>query len=211
MCSKCRRLTVANMKKKLKELGLEIIGGQIVQRVIADETRGEAVLDPNRKTIVAKTVSEGVIDDAGVVVNNYRTTFEDKKLTHKGDIIVKLSAPYNAAIIDEEHEGMLVSSFCSIIRNVVEIDKGYLVAFLNSEIAQEQLKNSVAGTLMSVLSSGKLYDLEIPVPSKQKQEEIGILFYKIIKNRSLIKQLIELENEKLSCMIALAGAEENAN
>ena len=35
MYSNYRRLTVINMKK-LKELNIEIVGGQIVQRVIAD-------------------------------------------------------------------------------------------------------------------------------------------------------------------------------
>ena len=190
------------MKMKLKELGLEITGGQIVQRVIADLTRGEEVLDPDRKTIVAKTIAEGLIDDEGIVVNNYKTTFDDKKLTHEGDIVVKLSAPYNAVIIDKEHEGMLVSSFCSIIRNVTQIDKKYLVAFLNSTFAQNQLKSSVVGTVMSILSNGKLYELEIPVPSKEKQESIGLFFEKTVKNRILLQKIIKLEEEKLSALIA---------
>ena len=190
------------MKKKLKELGLEIVGGQIVQRVIADVVRGEEVLDPERKTIVAKTVAEGLIDEEGIVVNNYKTTFDDKKLTHEGDIVVKLSAPYNAVIIDKDHEGMLVSSFCSIIRNVTQVDKKYLVAFLNSDIAQNQLKNSVVGTVMSILSNGKLGELEIPVPSKEKQEAIGLFFEKTIKNRVLLQKIMKLEEEKLSALIA---------
>ena len=189
------------MKKKLKELGLEIVGGQIVQRVIADVARGEEVLDHERKTIVAKTIAEGLIDEEGIVVNNYKTTFDDKKLTHEGDIIVKLSAPYNAVIIDKDHEGMLVSSFCSIVRNVTQIDKKYLVAFLNSDVAQNQLKNSVVGSVMSILSNGKLGELEIPVPSKEKQEEIGSYFEKTIKNRVLLTKIIKLEEEKLASLI----------
>ena len=201
MYSNYRRLTVINMKK-LKELNIEIVGGQIVQRVIADVERGEAVLDPQRKTIVAKTVSEGLIDEEGVVVNDYKTTFDDKKLTHEGDIVVKLSAPYNAVIIDKEHEGMLVSSFCSIIRNVNEIDKRYLVAFLNSDVAQTQLKNSVVGTVMSILSNGKLGDLLIPVPAREKQEEIGSYFEKTVKNRILLAKIIKLEEQKLAALIA---------
>ena len=201
MYSNYRRLTVINMKK-LKELNIEIVGGQIVQRVIADVERGEVVLDPQRKTIVAKTVSEGLIDEEGVVVNDYKTTFDDKKLTHEGDIVVKLSAPYNAVIIDKEHEGMLVSSFCSIIRNVNEIDKRYLVAFLNSDVAQTQLKNSVVGTVMSILSNGKLGELEIPVPSLEKQKEIGTFFEKTIKNRVILQKIMKLEEEKLTALIA---------
>lgn len=195
------RYTVTNMKT-LKELNVEIIGGQIVQRVIADPTKGEEILDPQRKTIVAKTISEGLINEEGVVINDYKTTFDEKKLTHEGDIVVKLSAPYNAVIIDKEHEGMLVSSFCSIIRNVTEIDKRYLVAFLNSEIAQTQLKNSVVGTVMSILSNGKLYDLCIPTPSTEKQNEIGSYFEKTVRNRVILQRIVKLEEEKLSTLLA---------
>ena len=190
--------------KKLKELNVEIIGGQIVQRVIADAARGEQVLDPKRKTIVAKTISEGLINDDDVAINDYKTTFDDRKITHEGDIVVKLSSPYNAVIIDKEHEGMLVSSFCSIIRNVTEIDKKYLVAYLNSEIAQNKLKNSVFGTTMSILSNGKLADLEIPVPSKEKQEAIGLYFEKVIKHRAILQKIVMLENEMLYALVASA-------
>jgi len=199
--------------KNLRDLGAYILGGQIIQRVIADVERGEEVVDHQRKTIVAKTVSVGLIDEEGIVVNDYKTSFDHKKITREGDIIVKLSAPYNAAVIDKEHEGMLISSFCAVIRIIdeFELDKWYLVAFLNSEIAQTQLKNSVAGSVMNVLSSGKLYDLEIPLPSKEKQQEIGNLFKKIVKNRTLIKQMIKLENEKLNCMITIAEAEDNGD
>lgn len=199
--------------KTLRDLGAYIIGGQIVQRVIADIERGDEIVDSQRKTIVAKTVSEGIIDDEGIVVNDYKTTFDNKKITKEGDIVVKLSAPYYAAIIDKDHEGMLVSSFCSIVRFLDDddFDKWYLVAFLNSKVAQNQLKNRVAGSIMNALSVGKLYDLEIPLPYMKKQKEIGELFHKIINNRSLIKQIMKLEDEKLSCMIAIAEAEENGD
>lgn len=187
---------------KLNELGVSLVGGQIITRVIVDAAKGDQVVDQQRKTIVAKTISEGRINEDGIIVNDYKTVFDEKKLTHEGDIVVKLSAPYNAVIIDKEHEGMLVSSFCSIIRNVEKIDKRYLVAFLNSEIAQKQLANSVSGSLMSILSNGKLGELLIPIPSPEKQKEIGEYFAKTIKNRSLLEKIIKLEDEKLASLIA---------
>ena len=143
-----------------------------------------------------------MISKKDIAVNDYKTTFDEKKLTHEGDIIVKLSAPYNAVIIDKENEGMLVSSFCSIIRDVKSIDKKYLVAFLNSEICQKQLERSVSGSIMSILSNGKLLDLLIPLPSMEKQKEIGEFFEKTIKNRILFEKIISLEEEKLASLIA---------
>lgn len=188
--------------KKLKELNITFVGGQIITRVTVDPAKGDQVVDPQRNTIVAKTISEGRINEDGIVINDYKTTFDDKKLTHEGDIVVKLSAPYNAVIIDKEHEGMLVSSFCSIIRDVESIDKRYLAAFLNSDVAQKQLANSVSGSLMSILSNGKLAELSIPVPALEKQKEIGEYFEKTIKNRTLLEKIIKLEDEKLASLIA---------
>lgn len=187
--------------KKLSEL-VSVVGGQIVTRVTADLAKGDPVVDKERKTIVAKTISEGCINPDAIVVNDYKTTFDERKLTHEGDIIVKLSAPFNACLIDKENEGMLVSSFCSIIRDVKEIDKKYLVAFLNSDVCQKQLINSVSGSIMSILSNGKLGELSIPTPEMSKQVEIGEFFEKTIKNRTLLQKIIKLEDEKLASLIA---------
>ena len=194
------------MRIKFADLEPTIIGGQIVKRVIADPIKKDEVVDEARKTIVAKTIGEGCINDDGVVINNYKAIPDPKRLTKEGDIVVKLSSPYSAVIIDKNHEDMLVSSFCSIIRDVKGINKNYLVAFLNSDVCQKQLESSVAGTLMSILSNGKLADIEIPLPKESIQKEIGDYFEKTIKNRILLMKIHKLEEEKLASMIA--GLEE---
>lgn len=187
---------------KFADLKPTIIGGQIVKRVIADPLKEDKVVDSERKTIVAKTIGEGCINEDGIVINNYKSEPDPKRLTREGDVVVKLSSPYNAVIIDNEHENMLVSSFCSIIRDINGINKSYLVAFLNSDVCQKQLESSVAGTLMSILSNGKLAELEIPLPDEEKQKEIGDYFEKTIKNRILLTKIQKLEEEKLASMIA---------
>ena len=187
---------------RFADLKPTIIGGQIVKRVIVDPIKDDKVVDKARKTIVAKTIGEGCINEDGIVINDYKTEPDPKRLTKEGDVVVKLSAPYNAVIIDKEHEDMLVSSFCSIIRNIHGIDKGYLVAFLNSAICQKQLESSVAGSLMNIVSNGKLSELEIPLPDEAKQKEIGDYFEKTIKNRILLAKIQKLEEEKLASMIA---------
>lgn len=191
---------------KLKEF-ISITGGQIISRVIADEKKDDPVVDKNRRTISAKTVDKGRIDDENIVYNNYKAELDSKKLTKEGDIVIKLSAPYCAAVIDKDHEGMLVASFCSIIRDVEGINKDYLVAYLNSDKCSDQLSNSVAGSLMSILSNGKIMDLDIPVPSEEKQKEIGDIFMKSVKRRILIEKIAKLEEEKLGIMFANLGDE----
>lgn len=190
------------MMVKLADLKPTIVGGQIIKRVIVDLIKNDKVVDEARKTIVAKTIGEGCIDEEGVIINNYKSDPDPKRLTKEGDIVIKLSSPYNAVIIDDEHENMLVSSFCSIIRNIHGINKDYLVAFLNSEVCQKQLELSVAGSLVNIVSKGKLSELEIPLPDETKQKEIGDYFQKTIKNRILLAKIQKLEEEKLASMIA---------
>lgn len=190
--------------KKLSEIAL-IIGGQIISRVIADSVKGDLIIDGNRKTIVAKTISEGYINSDNIIINDYKKTLDKEKLTRKGDIVIKLSSPVYACLIDENNTGMLVSSFCAIIRNVKDIDKRYLAAFLNSDICQQQLSISVAGSVANILSTGKLGDLEIPIPEPNKQIEIANFYEKTIKNRILLQKIIKLESEKLSSLIERLG------
>lgn len=189
---------------KLKEL-ISITGGQILNRVTCDETKDDPIIDENRRTIYSKTVDKGRIDDDNIVYNNYKTELDDKKITKEGDIIIKLSAPYYATIIDKEHEGMLVASFCSIIRDVTGINKDYLLAYLNSSLFNEQVLKSVAGTTVGVLPIGKIMDFDIPVPTEEKQIEIAKLFMKTVKRKALIERIIKLEEEKLEVLFAKLG------
>lgn len=188
--------------KTLKELNVSITSGTIITRLVADSLKGETAADFGRKTIVSKTVEEGYIDDESLLINDYKVEPDEKKLTKEGDIIIKLAAPYRATLIDKEHEGLLVSSFCSIIRDIKAIDKKYLVAYLNSDICVKQLEMRAVGTTIAMLSNGKLYNLPVPVPSADVQKSIGEYFEKTIKNRLLLKKIIEVENEKLARLIA---------
>lgn len=189
--------------KTLGEIGLTTESGQIISRVIADIKKNDVTVDRQRKTIVAKTVGKGIIDKDNIVFNNYRTTLDEKRLTKDGDIVMKMSAPYCAALIDEDNEGMLVSSFCSIIRDVPEnIDKKYLVAYLNSDECEKQLDKKTAGSALSIITIAKLMEISIPVPTIKKQKEIGEYFEKTIKKREILNKIQKLEEEKLASMIA---------
>lgn len=180
---------------------ISITGGQIVNRVQVNKDKGDEVVDRGRKVIVPKTINNGVIDDDNIDVMDLKAIPDENKLTKEGDIIVKLSKPYGAAMIDKEHEGMLITSFCAVIRDVKGIDPGYLVAYLNSDLADEKLSASVAGTTMTILSNGKICDLDIPVPDINKQKEISEFYRQSSLNKILFKKISKLESEKLSALI----------
>ena len=45
---------------------ISITSGQIVNRVQANKEKGDQVIDKDRKVIVAKSITEGIIDDENV-------------------------------------------------------------------------------------------------------------------------------------------------
>lgn len=193
--------------KTLRELNSEIIGGQIIKRVEAKPEAGDSAEDQQRKTIVPKSLNAGCINKDEVYIGNYKKISDNKKYTKEGDIVIKLSAPYNAVLIHKEDEDMLVSSYCAIIRSVKNVDTRYLVAYLNSQSVLKQILQNVAGDYVTLLSLNTLYNLKILIPSKEKQIEISSYFEKIVKNRRLLSRMIQLENEKLEHEISLLEEE----
>ena len=130
---------------KLKDLA-EIIGGQIMTRVKVDNPNDEVV--EIRKVIVPKAIEDtGIIDVKSMPEEALKTAVDEKKLTHTGDIIIKLNSPYDCAMVTEEAEDAVVPSFCAIIRvkekMQSEIITDYLAAYMNSSLCKAQLEKYV--------------------------------------------------------------------
>lgn len=175
--------------------GLNIIGGQITSRI-------EAKLESNKigevKVLTPKAIQNGSVNHKDLGNINIATTIDSKKLTKEGDIVIKLSTPYDACIITKDDEGLLVPSFCAIINNIPEyISKEYLLAFLNSKVYQNQIKNILVGQTLPVLSVGQIKKMELPIPSNDIQREIGSDYQNTLKKIQLLNKVISLENEYL--------------
>ena len=190
------------MEKRLEELNVEVIGGQIISRVLSDENDSIEI-----KTVVAKTINDGYIDEDNLVINSYKKDVEEKRITKLNDIIIKLTAPFSAVKVDEDNVGLLVSSFCSIIRfNDEVINRDYFVAYLNSELCKKQVEDLMVGTGIQTLSIKSFKNILIPVPTIEKQEEIGKTYMNYLENKKLIKKLEILQKEKIQTMIALLAS-----
>ena len=173
---------------------LDIFSGQIMGRVVAGKNE-EANYE--LRVVVPKAItSEGVIDKSELPIEQLRVIPDEKRITQLGDIVIKLSTPYDSAIITEEFVGCVVPSFCAIIRNKSNVDTDYLQAFLSSKLCKEQLKNQVAGTVMTILTVGKIRDVEIPFLAKAKQQEVGAKYKKAKERLAIMKEIIELENKR---------------
>lgn len=178
--------------KKIK-LGdfCEVVGGQIMSRVMA---KGTDQTVEERIVIIPKAItSNGMIDSESLPKEKLMMHVDEKRLTKFGDIVIKLSTPFDSCIINEKYEGCVVPSFCAVIRNNGLLNDYYLQAFLLSDSFKETAKNITYGMTMSIIPTGKLKEIEIPIASKETQDEIGNRFKETQEKIEVLKKITELE------------------
>lgn len=180
----------------LGDCGIEIISGQIMTRLAIKDGSDEEAFEMCRVVIPKCIQADGSINAAEMPEESLRTAPDPKRLTTPGDIVMKLSTPYDAAFVDEDSAGCIVPSFCAIIKSAGELDAHYLLAFLNSSACKNQLKLQVSGSAMAMLSVGKIKNVSIPVPALDKQREIGNQFQETQRKVHLLEQIIRLEQKK---------------
>lgn len=191
-----------NKQVKLSDIkGLSFIGGQITSRIEADEKRNERAIG-TVKVIPPKAIKAGKIEHEELYDVDYKTEFDDKKLTKAGDIVVKLSSPYDAAYISEEDEGLLITSFCIIIRNTGKNALSeYLATFCNSDIYLKQVMRMVSGAKVPMLTIGKVKEAEIKLLTLEEQEQVAQYYKNLCEKEQIMEQIISLEKEKLNTVL----------
>lgn len=121
----------------------------------------------------------------------------DKYLLKKGDIILKAKSGDNtAALVDKDIKNVVPAShFIIITVNANVISPEYLVAYLNSEYAQNYFKINAEGTALPIIKIKTLGELEIKVIDHEKQKEIADM-YKLMKDEKQIMEQIMENREK---------------
>ncbi len=181
-----------NKEVKLGEVA-SVIAGQILTRVTDKSYDGEAVPVLAPKAIVSGTINR---DDLGEVILTKK--LDKDKYTREGDVVIKLSTPYDAAYVEKGMEGLVIPSFCAVVRisNEELVDARYLSAFLNSAWVREQLVAKVVGSPRPMVKIMDLRQLVIPKLSIQDMKDIGKAYILSGEKRLLLNKMI-LAEEKL--------------
>ena len=176
----------------------EVIVGQIMTRVTAEnDVEGKII-----RILSPKAISNGVInmDDIGTAV--ITKEIDSGKYTREGDVVIKLSTPYDAAYITSETAGMAIPSFCAIIRsNDSRIDAKYLSAFLNSRYVQDQLTAKVSGGIRPMVKVTDIRSLDIPNISESDMKDIGEAFMLSGKKKEALLEMIRTEDQIMNTIV----------
>ena len=182
--------------------------GQIMTRVTADRDSGDSVVD-TVKVLVPKAISSGVIVKEDLGDAELTKVIDEDKFTQAGDVVIKLSTPYDAAYVTKEYAGIAIPSFCAAIRitDENEMDATYLSAFLNSSYVREQLTAKVVGSARPMIKVTDIRALEIPKLSVEDRRDIGKAFILSGQKKATLQEMIDNES-RLMENIVLASIKE---
>ncbi|MEE0863241.1 MAG: hypothetical protein U0L79_09690 [Lachnospiraceae bacterium] len=181
-----------------------VIAGQIMTRVTDENNEGESV-----QVLVPKAIADGIIvkEDLGKAVLS--KSVDEDKYTKEGDVVIKLSTPYDAAYVTAEDAGIVIPSFCATIRITKEnlMDAKYLSAFLNTSYVRNQLTAKVVGSTRPMIKITDVRALEIPKVSMQDMRDIGEAYMLSGMKKATLLEMIATES-KLMENIVLASIKE---
>lgn len=190
-------------KKKIGELkSVEFIGGLITKRIESDAKKGDPILG-EVSVIPPKAINGGRIEKEFLHSLQYKTEFDCNRLTQEGDVVLKFSTPYDAAYVTKEDEGLLLPSYCLILRikDKTKLNPRFLTAFINSELYGTQIKRVLSGADAPMLTIGKIKEVEIAEFTIEEQDEIAAFYKNLCEKESIMKQIIELEKEKINSVL----------
>ena len=182
---------------KLKDIADCIITGVLTRRVVYDGEDNDSSLKEG-KILVPKAIDDGLIDHSLLQRVKLDKEVKDKFYTKKGDVIMKLSTPYDSCAIDrEEDEGLIVPSFSVIIRGIGgKYNPCFIMAFLSSKYAWNQIERLRSGRVLTILSNESVAELEIPEFSEPEIKRISERYKNYLEFKRISSEIMKLEKER---------------
>ena len=182
---------------RLKEITDDIITGVLTRRVVYEGENNDPSL-PDGKILVPKAINDGLIDHSLLQSVKLDREVKDKFYTKMGDVIMKLSTPYDSCSIDrEEDEGLIVPSVSVIIRGIGdEYNPYFIMAFLSSKYAWNQIERLRSGRVLTILSNESVAELEIPEFSEPEIKRISERYKNYLEFKRISSEIMKLEKER---------------
>lgn len=182
----------------------DVMSGQILTRVNSKNGEGEIV-----RVLAPKAIVSGVIVEEDLRETILEKSVDSKKYTREGDVVIKLSSPYDAAYITSEEARLLIPSFCAVVRvrRNDKLDAKYLSAFLNSSYVTNYMRMLDTGAGAPMISTGVLRNLKIPRVSIRDMKDIGEAYILSGRKKAILNEMISAE-ERLMENIVLENIKE---
>ncbi len=174
---------------KLKECAT-IRTGLILARKTA-KIKGLENMTENYRHLTLKSFSpQGKIDHCFLEETTYKEVLDEKYLTQEADIVMRMTQPYTAILIEKEDVGLVITSnFVCIRVNSKEINPAFLCWVLNSKENLQRLQILSSSITLGSVSPQTISDLPVIQVPFEKQEKIGALAKLFLKEELLLARL----------------------
>ena len=153
---------------------------------------------PDVKNIKYKILNLKAIRKEGYIVSSLLEEFEanaqisEKYLAQAGDIVVRLSAPYTAVLINETYKGIIIPSHFAVIRvDSKRLLPEYLYWFLNTEKLRQIIVKSINSMTIGTVKPMSYASLNIELITLEEQKKIGQLYMLAKKEKYLLEKIME--------------------
>lgn len=176
---------------KLGEIAT-VRSGLVLSRKLARDNPVQRYRLINLRSITA----DGYIDLDETDVYDAKETLPDEYLSQVGDIVIRLSAPYTAVLIDEESEGMVVSSNFVIVRTDPQVLlPEFLYWLLNTSEIKHRMFESSSSNMLGAVKPRFFSEYEITPLSISEQQKLAAIHSLAKKESRLIQQLVKAKEQ----------------
>ncbi len=151
---------------------------------------------PGKDSLKYKMLNLKAVNDEGYIEDTLLEDFWAKErlksgyLTQAGDIVVRLTTPFTAVLIDKEHTGFIIPSHFVVIRtDSRQILPEYLNWFLNEDRVQQELHQNLSSTMIGTVKPKVYACLEIDLITLEEQKKIAELYKLSKKELRLLEQM----------------------
>ena len=129
-------------------------------------------------------------------------------LSQIGDVIVRLTAPYTAILIDKVTAGMVISSNFVIIRaDRRELLPEYLFWLINTPKVKRSIYENTSSNMLGAIKAKYFSDFEVPSLPIAKQQQIAAMNELALKETKLFRKLADEKECYYSLLIDRAYKE----
>ncbi|KYD21065.1 restriction endonuclease subunit S [Caldibacillus debilis] len=140
--------------------------------------------------------ADGTFTDEPIEMFKSKEVLDAEFFTREGNILVRLSHPNTAVLIDKEQEGLLIPSYFANVEIIdTNVLPGYVAWYLNTDKVKGELLKSQTGTHIPSTNKQILEKISIPELDLDKQQKITEIQQLYRKEKRLYQKLMA-EKEK---------------
>ena len=143
--------------------------------------------------VKVKDMRDGIIDQANLLLTSPEidSKYQRSKL-RAGDLLISIRGSVGrVAEVPENLEDANITQDTARLSIKPEYNKTYIRAVLESQLMQHDMEKNIRGVAVKGINIGYLRQLEIPMCSKEHQDELAALYIQSDKSKFELRQAIE--------------------